>query len=59
MLQQDQKNLVAKFANKTKREITAKLVDPKMTIAFLNSVNPSLISQKEGRVTAGVAKSRY
>jgi hypothetical protein len=30
-----------------------------MSDAFLNSVNPHLIGQKEGRVTAVVAKARY
>ena len=59
VLQQDQKNLVAKIENKTQREITAALLDPKMLDAFLNTVNPYLISQKEVRITAAVAKSRY
>ena len=59
MLQQDQKNLVEKFVNKTQSEITAELLDPVMSGAFLNNVNPYLISQKEGKVTAIVSKSRY
>ena len=58
ILKQDQKNLVAKNAKETQIEITAKLLDPKMSGAILSSVNPYLKSQK-GRITAVVAKARY
>ena len=44
---------------KIQSEITAKLLDPKLSGAFLNSVNSSFKSKKEGRVTAVVAKARY
>jgi len=59
MLQQDQKCLVAKIENKTQSEITAKLLDPEMLGASLNSVNTSFKSKQEGRVTTVVAKARY
>jgi len=57
--QQDQKNLVAQNCKKTQSEITAKLSDPKLSGVFLNSVNSSFKIEKEGRVTAVVAKARY
>ena len=37
--------------------MTAELLDHKILGAFLNSVNPYLVSQKEGRVTVVVAKT--
>jgi len=52
------KNLVAKVANKTQSEITAKLLDPKLSGVFLNSVNLSFKSENGGTVTAAVAKLR-
>jgi hypothetical protein len=58
MLQQDQK-IVAKIKNNTQSEVPAKLSDSKILDAFLNSVNPYLISQKEGRVTAAVTKAMH
>jgi len=57
--QQDQKNLVEKIAKETKTEITAKLSDPKLSGAHLNSVSSSFDSIKEGRVTAAVAQAQY
>jgi hypothetical protein len=47
--QQDQKNLVAKNCKKAQSEITAKLSEPKMLGAFLNSVwtPPSNVKVKE------------
>ncbi len=59
VLEQDQKNLVAEINNDTQSETTAKLSDPKLSGAFLNSVNTSFKSQTEGRVTAVVAKARH
>ena len=56
MLQQDQNNLARKIAHQTRSDIATELSDPKMLGAFLNSVNPSLKSNKGGRVTAIVAK---
>ena len=41
------KNLVAKKLQKTQSEITAKLSDPEMSGAFLNSVNSSFESKKK------------
>lgn len=52
------KILVAKIKTKTQSEINAKLLDSKLLDAFLNSVNPFIISQKEGSVTAVVANVR-
>jgi hypothetical protein len=46
-LKQDYKNLVSKIANKTHSEITAKLLDPEMSCAFLTSVKPSFKSEKK------------
>ena len=43
----------------TQSEITAKLSDPKLLGAHLNSVSSSFNSKKEGRVTAVVAQARY
>jgi hypothetical protein len=45
--QQDQKNLVAKNYKKTQNEITAKLLDPELSGAFLNSVNSFFKSKKK------------
>ena len=59
VLEQDQKNLVAEIENDTQSETTAELSDPKLLGAFLNSVPQAFTSQKEGRVTAVVAKARY
>ena len=53
------KFLLQKNCKKTQCEITAKLSDPKMLGAFLNNVNSFFKSEKEGRVTAVVAKARY
>ena len=53
------KNILWKNCNKMQSEITAKLSDRKMLGAFLNRMNPYLKSQKEGRVTALVARTRY
>jgi hypothetical protein len=53
------KNLVAKTCKKTQSEITAKMFDPELSGAFLNSVSSSFSSEQEGRVTAVVAKARY
>jgi hypothetical protein len=39
--------------------ITAKLSDPELYSAHLNSVSSSFNSKKEGRVTAVVAQARY
>ena len=58
MLQWDQKCLVAKINNKTQSEITAELLDSKMSDSFLNSVTASFTSKKEG-ITAEVAKAHY
>jgi hypothetical protein len=57
MLQQDQYNLVAKIANKTRDN--CQTVRPQMLGAFLNSMNPSFKSKKGGRVTALAAKLSY
>jgi hypothetical protein len=46
------------LANNTQSEITAKLSDPELPGAFLNSVNPPLTG-KEGQITAVIAKARY
>jgi hypothetical protein len=53
------KIFLQKNCKNTQSEITAELSDPKMSGAFLNSVNSSFKSKKEGRVTAVVAKARY
>ena len=55
--QDQQKDLVAKYCKETQSEIIAKLSDPEMSGAFLNSVNSPL--RNKGRVTAIVAKARY
>ncbi len=57
--QQGQKNLVAKNCKEQKSEITAKLSDPKLLDAHLNSVNSTFKSEKEGTVTAVVEQARY
>jgi len=58
--QQDQKNLVAQNCKKkTQSEITSKLSDPELSCSFLNTVNSSFNSKKEGIVTAVVAQARY
>ena len=54
--QQDQKSC-SKKCKKMQSEITAKLLDPKLSGALLNSVYFSF--KKEGRVTAVVAQARY
>ena len=56
--QQDQNILLQKM-QKTESEITAELSDPKLLGVFLNSVNSSFTSKKEGRVNAVVAKATY
>ena len=45
--------------NNTQSELTAKLSDPELSGAHLNSVNSSFNSKQEGGVTAVVAKARY
>ncbi len=45
--------------NHTKSELTAKLLDPKLSGALLNSVNSSFNNEQDGRVTAVVAQARY
>ena len=53
------KILLHKIAKETQSEITAKVSYPELSGAFLNSVNSSFKSKKEGRVTAVVAQARY
>ncbi len=57
----DQKNLYLSDTSKnnTQSELTAKLLDPELSGALLNSVSSSFNSKQEGRVTAVVAKARY
>ena len=43
----------------TQSELTAKLSDPKLSGALLNSVSSSFHNEQEGRVTAVVAQARY
>ena len=50
---------MAEIKNDTQSETTAKLSDPKLLGAFLNSLPQAITSQKEGRVTAVIAKARY
>ena len=57
MLQQDIS--CCKNKNTTQSAIPAKLLDSKILDAFLNIVNPYLISQKDGRVTAAVTKAQH
>ena len=50
-----------KFQNNCKKHnvITAKLSDPKLSGAFLNSLNSSFKIKNEGRVTAVVVTARH
>ncbi len=57
MLKQDQENLASKIKDDTQSKITAELLDSEMSIALLNSVNPSFTSQIEGIVTVFWAKN--
>jgi hypothetical protein len=62
--QDQQKDLVAKIAKKTKSEITAELSDPEMLGDFLNSVNSPLKKRRkshfcscQGKVQGGQESS--
>ena len=57
----DQKNLDPSDTSKqnTQSELTAKLSDPELSGALLNSVSSSFNNEQEGGVTAVVAKARY
>ncbi len=57
--QQDSKNLAAKTCINTQSVLTAKLLDPELSGALLNSVSSSFNNKQEGRVTAVVAKAKY
>jgi hypothetical protein len=57
--QLDQANLVAKNCKNLQSEITAELSDPELPGALLNSVHSFVKNEKEGIVTAVVAKARY
>ena len=57
--QQYSKNFVAKICKNTQSELTAKLSDPKLLGALLNSVSSSLNREQERGVTAVVAKARH
>ncbi len=56
MHQQDSKNFVAEICKNTQSELIAKLSDPKLSGALLNSVSSSL---KEEIVTAVISNARY
>ncbi len=47
------------ICNNTQPEVTAKLLDPKMSGAHLNNVNSSFSNEQKGSVTAVVAHARY
>jgi hypothetical protein len=55
----DNKNLVAKNCKNTQSEITADMLAPELSGAFLSSVSSPFSSEQEGRFTAVVAKARY
>ncbi len=59
MHQQDSKKFVAKICKTTQSELIAKLWDPGLSGALLNSVSSAFNSEQEGRVTAVVAKAKY
>ena len=45
--------------NNTQSELTAKLLDPELSGALLNSVSFSFDGKQEGRVPSVVAKAKY
>ena len=54
--QDQQKDLVAKNCKKTQSEITAKLSDPEMSGAFLNSVNSPLKKKRKSHCCSSQGK---
>lgn len=58
MLKQEKEGLASKLKDNSQSKSTAKLLDSDMLDAFLNNGISSFTSQKEGRVTALVAKAR-